>query len=41
MNLILEPFKFGIVLNSPDYGYGPDGTVGVVIADFKKLKEKK
>ncbi|HQZ68016.1 MAG TPA: hypothetical protein PLY87_23155 [Planctomycetaceae bacterium] len=30
-----------IVLNSPDYGYGPDGTVGVVRADFKKLKETK
>ena len=30
-----------IVVNSPDYGYGPDGSVGVVMAHFNKLREKK
>ena len=30
-----------IVVNSPDYGYGPDGSVGVVFADFSKTREKK
>ena len=30
-----------IVVNSPDYGYGPDGSVGVVMAHFDKLREKK
>jgi len=29
-----------IVVNSPDYGYGPDGTVGVVFADFSDTKDK-
>jgi len=28
-----------IVVNSPDYGYGPDGTVGLIVADFNDLKE--
>ena len=30
-----------IVVNSPDYGYRPDGSVGVVMAHFDKLREKK
>jgi hypothetical protein len=30
-----------IVVNSPDYGYGPEGAVGVVLAHFDKVKEKK
>lgn len=30
-----------IVVNTPDYGYGPDGTVGVVFTHFDKLKERK
>ena len=30
-----------IVVNSPDYGYGPDGSVGIVFAHFNKLREKK
>ena len=30
-----------IVVNSPDYGYGTDGAVGVVFADFSKTRERK
>jgi hypothetical protein len=30
-----------IVVNTPNYGYGPDGAVGVIIADFNQLKERK
>lgn len=29
-----------IVVNSPDYGYGPDGAVGMIFADFSKTVEK-
>ena len=28
-----------IILNSPQYGNGPDGSFGVLIADFDELKE--
>lgn len=28
-----------IVVNTPDYGYGPDGAVGVIVADFSELTE--
>jgi hypothetical protein len=30
-----------IVVNSPDYGYGPEGAVGVVLAHYSQLREKK
>jgi hypothetical protein len=30
-----------VVVNTPDYGYGPEGTVGVVMAYYNKLREKK
>lgn len=30
-----------LVVNTPDYGYGPDGAVGVVMVHFDKLREKK
>lgn len=27
-----------IVVNTPDYGYGPDGAVGLIVAHFGELK---
>lgn len=30
-----------ILVRAPDCGYGPDGSVGVVFADYSKLREKK
>ena len=30
-----------IVVNTPEHGDGPDGSVGVVIADFSKTKERR
>lgn len=27
-----------IVVNTPDYGYGPDGSVGLIVAHFGELK---
>ena len=29
-----------IVVNTPDYGYGPDGAVGVLYADFSNTVER-
>lgn len=30
-----------IVVNTPDYGHGPDGAVGLIVAHFGELKEEK
>lgn len=30
-----------IVVNTPKYGYGPDGAVGLIVAHFGELREEK
>lgn len=29
-----------IVVNTPDFGYGPDGAVGLIVAHFNELKKE-